>query len=88
MAFAIELQECEVDGVARSARAFAENDIPSTDALMSGVSKPNVAKFNHFLSWDLMTFATVRERLEIDQLPRVAGGLKRVAFILPHSLLL
>lgn len=75
MAFAIELQECEVEGVARYAGAFADGDVPSTDALMSGVSKPNVAKFDHFLSWDLMTLVTVRERLEIDQLSAIAGCL-------------
>ncbi|MER2635032.1 MAG: DEAD/DEAH box helicase [Rhizobiaceae bacterium] len=72
LAFAIELQECEVDGVARYAKAFSEGDIPSVDTLMSGVSKPNVAKFDSFLSWDLMTLVTVRERLEIDQLPAMA----------------
>lgn len=75
LAFAIELQECEVDGVARYAKVLAEGDIPSMDALMSGVSKPNVAKFDGFLSWDLMTLVTVRERLEIDQLPALARHL-------------
>lgn len=78
LAFAIELQECEADGVARCATAFAEGDIPSIDTLMSGVSKPNVAKFDGFLSWDLMTLVTVRERLEIDQLPAVALRLERL----------
>lgn len=65
LAFAIELQACETDGVAHYAKAFSEGDAPSTDALMSGVSKPNVARFDGFLSWDLMTLVTVRERLEI-----------------------
>lgn len=75
LAFAIELQACDIDGVTNCARAFSEGDVPSTDALMSGVSKPNVAKFDGFLSWDLMTLVTVRERLEIDQLPALARRL-------------
>jgi ATP-dependent helicase Lhr and Lhr-like helicase len=79
LAFAIELQECEVDGVMRYTKAFAEGDIPSMDALMSGVSKPNIAKFDSFLSWDLMTLVTVRERLEIDQLSAVAIRLGHVS---------
>ena len=78
LAFAIELQACETDGVARYAKAFAEGDVPSTDELISGVSKPNVAKFDGFLSWDLMTLVTLRERLEVDQLPAVAMRLSHL----------
>ncbi|MCR6501326.1 DEAD/DEAH box helicase [Shinella sp. CPCC 101442] len=71
-AFVIELQECNVDGVDCYLKAFAQGDLPSTEALMEGISKPNIAKFDGFLSWELMTLVTLRERLDIEALPGVA----------------
>lgn len=75
LTFAIELQECDAEGVTQYAKAFSEGEVPSPAALMSGVSKPSVAKFDHFLSSDLMTAVTMHERLEIDALAAVAARL-------------
>ncbi len=75
LAFGIELQDCDMSGVERYLNAFAEGDLPSTDAMMDGVSKPNIAKFDGYLSWQLMTLVTVRERLEVPSLRELARHL-------------
>ncbi|HBF30463.1 helicase-related protein, partial [Rhizobium sp.] len=74
--FAIELMECTAEGVEECLRTFAAGDVPSIASLMSGVSKPHVAKFDHFLTLDLMTAVTIKERLDLDDLPQAASGMK------------
>lgn len=70
---AIELTECTVDGVLTHLRNLAAGKVPSATTLMSGVSQPNVAKFDHFLSLELMTALTIKERLELNALPEIAA---------------
>ncbi|MFS2151421.1 DEAD/DEAH box helicase [Rhizobium sp. Rhizsp42] len=73
--YAIELQNCDPDGVEECLKRWASGDVPSAETLMTGVAKPNVARFDNHLSWDLMTLVTIRERLEIDALQDVAAKL-------------
>lgn len=75
MGFALELQGCDAAGVAHYAGELAKGDIPGTDSLLSEASRPHVAKFDHFLTWNLMKLVTLRERLEVDQLPAIARRL-------------
>ncbi len=42
---------------------------------MTGVARPNVARFDNHLSWDLMTMVTVKERLDYGALQGVAISL-------------
>jgi ATP-dependent Lhr-like helicase len=70
---AIEIAECTVDGLSSHLRDLARGKVPSVANLMRGVSQPNVAKFDHHLTFDLMTALTIKERLEYDSLPEIAA---------------
>lgn len=69
---ALELQDCDPEGVVECLRRWATGDVPTIDALMTGVAKPNVARFDNHLSWSLMTMVTVNERLDHSSLAEVA----------------
>lgn len=71
----IELQDCDPQGVEQCLARWASGDVPTVDALMIGVAKPNVARFDNHLSWDLMTMVSLRERLDYGSLQDVAAVL-------------
>ncbi|MGN7752956.1 hypothetical protein [Sinorhizobium sp. 22678] len=77
LAHAIELQGCDVEGVEEFVRGLANGAGPNEAELVARVSKPNVARFDHFLSWDLISLVTIRERLEIGSLPSIAAAASR-----------
>ncbi len=68
----IEVQSCDSSGVIAFLREIADGDVPGVRDLIRKVAKPNIARFDHHLSWDLMTMVTIRERLDFDSLPTVA----------------
>lgn len=72
---AIELTACTADGVRTHLRDLAAGKVPSMATLMSGVSQPHVAKFDSFLTLDLMTALTITERLEYEALPEIAANM-------------
>lgn len=72
---AIELQDCDPEGVEQCLARWASGDLPTIAALMTGVARPNVARFDNHLSWDLMTMVTVKERLDYGSLEEVAARL-------------
>jgi ATP-dependent Lhr-like helicase len=72
---AIELQDCDPEGVEQCLARWASGDLPTIEALMNGVARPNVARFDNHLSWDLMTMVTVKERLDYGSLEEVAARL-------------
>ncbi len=74
----IELQDCDPEGVEQCLARWAEGNVPTIDALMTGVARPNVARFDNHLSWDLMTMVTIKERLDYESLQGVAAGLASV----------
>ncbi|WP_018900823.1 DEAD/DEAH box helicase [Rhizobium sp. 2MFCol3.1] len=76
--YAIELQNCDPDGVEECLKSWASGDVPSVETLMSGVAKPNIARFDNHLSWELMTLVTVRERLDVGTLQDVAAKISGV----------
>jgi hypothetical protein len=43
----------------------------SEETRMSGVAKPNLAKFDSFPLWELMVAATLKERLDVDTFSKV-----------------
>ena len=72
---AIELQDCDAEGVGQCLACWASGDLPTIETMMAGVSRPNVARFDHHLSQDLMTVVTVQERLDYGSLQEVASQL-------------
>lgn len=74
----IELQDCDPEGIEQCLERWAAGDVPTMEALMTGVARPNVARFDNHLSWDLMTMVTVRERLDYGSLQDVAAGLAAI----------
>jgi ATP-dependent Lhr-like helicase len=80
---AIELQDCDPQGVEQCLARWASGDLPTIEALMTGVARPNVARFDNHLSWELMTMVTVKERLDYASLQEVAS---RQISAVPHSL--
>ncbi len=71
----LELQDCDPEGIDQCLGRWAAGDVPTINALMTGVARPNVARFNNHLSWDLMTMVTVRERLDYGALQGIASSL-------------
>lgn len=72
---AIEIQETTKGGVESFLTEVAAGAAPSGEAIASRVAKPNLAKFDHHLSGQLMTMVTLRERLDVPSLPEVASSL-------------
>lgn len=72
---AIEVQEATTDGVEGFLREIAAGAAPSGEAISARVAKPNLAKFDHHLSGELMMMVTLRERLDVASLPDVARSL-------------
>ncbi|WP_234934219.1 DEAD/DEAH box helicase [Agrobacterium vitis] len=71
----LELQDCDPEGVSQCLKRWAAGDVPTINALMTGVARPNLARFDNHLSWDLMTMVTVRERLDYGALQEIAISL-------------
>lgn len=72
----IEMQECEVSGVASVLSALANGGVPDTERLTAGVAKPHVARFDHLLNDDLLSKVLLAERIEIASVPEVAAALR------------
>ncbi|WP_455296586.1 DEAD/DEAH box helicase [Brucella pituitosa] len=75
LSHAIEVGDGSIEGVESLLDRLAVGDTPSNGAMMKGVSHPNIAKFDQYLDWQLMTAVTLRERVNLDQLPQIAGKL-------------
>ncbi|MFW8610154.1 DEAD/DEAH box helicase [Rhizobium beringeri] len=71
----IEVQEVNVSGVETFLRTLADADPPNGEVIAARLAKPNLAKFDHHLSADLMTMVTLKERLDVASLPAVARSL-------------
>ncbi|MBY5494633.1 helicase-related protein [Rhizobium leguminosarum] len=68
----IELQGCDPAGAKKALQEIADGAVPDADEIVRRVAKPNVARFDNHLSWDLMSLITLRERLDFDGLPEAA----------------
>ena len=71
----IEIQDVGPPGVETFLAKLADGDTPNEDAIAARVAKPNIAKFDHHLSVELMTRVTLTERLDVASLPAVARNL-------------
>jgi len=75
----IEAQGCTVEGVESHLRELVAGNVPPLNDLLKRVAKPSVARFDHFLTWELMAMVTTRERLDFDSLPATAGAIFELA---------
>ncbi len=73
---AVELQECRPDAVREVLAAMAAAPPPDGMALAMRLAQPPLAKFDGFLSRELMGLVTVSERLEVAALPLLAQKLQ------------
>jgi hypothetical protein len=71
----LELQDCDPEGVNQCLARWAAGNLPTIEALMTGVPRPNIARFDNHLSSDLMTMVTLRERLDYGALQGIAINL-------------
>lgn len=71
----LELQGCTTDGVRSVLNEMAAGDVPPPEAIAERMAKPCIAKFDQFLSPDLMMRVTLRERLDVDALVPMARSL-------------
>lgn len=71
----IEIQEIALPGVETFLSELVDGDAPTGEAIAARVAKPNIAKFDHHLSVELMTRVTLTERLDVASLPVVAREL-------------
>ncbi|MCY1291088.1 hypothetical protein D9M70_402620 [compost metagenome] len=71
----IELQECEASSVEMFLDGLAGGEAPDEGAMAARIAQPNLARFDHFLTPELMWSVTLRERLDLDALPELARSL-------------
>lgn len=71
----IDIQGCDQSGVEACLERLAAGDIPDEKTIAGRLAKPSIARFDHLLTFDLMTLVTVRERLDVASLQAVAGRL-------------
>lgn len=72
---AIEIQDTDAARVKTYLTTLAEGGPPDGAAIAAKVAKPNLAKFDHHLSAELMTMVTLKERLDVESLPGVARSI-------------
>ena len=73
---AVELQDCRPDAVYEVLAAMAAAPPPDGMALAMRLAQPSLAKFDGFLSRELMGLVTVSERLKVGALPLLAQKLQ------------
>lgn len=71
----IAVDDCTVDGVEETLREIADAPAPHGMGLARHVAKPAVAKFDGFLSPELMGRVTAAERLDAECLPAIAAAM-------------
>lgn len=72
---AIEVQNCTVEGVQYRLAEMAGGDIPNAEAIAARMAKPAIAKFDQYLSPELMARVTIKERLDHEALQELAATL-------------
>lgn len=73
----IEIQDVDVQGVVHHLKRIADAPAPDGMTLAARLAQPQLAKFDHFLSPELMNLVTAKERLDIPGLPSVASAALR-----------
>ncbi|MFG1344122.1 DEAD/DEAH box helicase [Xanthobacter autotrophicus DSM 431] len=73
----IEIQEVDLEGVAHHLKRIADAPPPDGITLAARLAQPQLAKFDRFLSPELMNLVTAKERLDIPELPSVASATLR-----------
>lgn len=68
----LEIENCTPEAIEAVLRALAHAPTHSAEELASRVAKPEVAKFDRFLSQGLLNQVTIAERLDVAALPGVA----------------
>ncbi|WP_237681782.1 DEAD/DEAH box helicase [Agrobacterium vitis] len=77
---AIDVQQCNMAGVNAALEKMSNGDVPDARTVAGRLAKPNMAKFDHLLTPDLMALVTLRERLDVPALQDVARRvMQRVA---------
>lgn len=71
---AVVLQECRVESVMETLEDIACAPPPDGRTLAARLAQPALAKFDEFLTRDLMTLVTIAERVSIEDLPRIAAN--------------
>jgi ATP-dependent Lhr-like helicase len=70
---AIEMPKTPIDAAQRLLTRIADEGPPDPATLASKVARPQVAKFDRFLTSDLMALVTVVERLDVNSLAESAA---------------
>ncbi len=70
---AIAVDNCSAEGVRAALEALSREPPPDPRAIVEHVSKPERAKFDHFLTEDLMNLVVLAERLDIESIPVTAA---------------
>lgn len=73
--YSIEIQNCDVASVLATLGDLAAGPAPDGKALARRLAQPHLAKFDQYLSDDLMQQVTIAERLDVDSLPEVASSI-------------
>lgn len=73
----IEIQDAPLEGVVSKLQQLADAPAPDGMKLAEGLAKPPLAKFDVFLSPELMNHVTAKERLDVESLPYTARGALR-----------
>lgn len=75
---AIEVADCTLEGIKETLQEIAEAPAPDGLSLAGHLAQPALAKFDSFLSPELMCQVTAKERIDANSLPgialRVLGG--------------
>lgn len=73
----IEIQDVDTRAVLHHLKRIADAPAPDGTRLAARLAQPQLAKFDHFLSLELMNLVTAKERLDILGLPSVASAALR-----------
>jgi len=71
----IELSDCSVNGVLETLEEIADAPAPDGVVLAGNLAQPALAKFDSFLSPELMCRVTATERIDAESLPEIARDL-------------
>lgn len=71
----IEVSDCSVNGVLETLQEIADAPPPDGVVLAGHLAQPALAKFDQFLSPELMCRVTARERINAESLPGIAGDM-------------
>jgi ATP-dependent Lhr-like helicase len=71
----LEVQACTADGLRSKLSEIASGSVTDGETIAARMAKPHMAKFDHFLTPELMNRVTLKERLDVESLPSVAQTL-------------